>query len=294
MKNGGILLSVKDTTTKTAPKGALDQLGHALSRIIHAFAETDDTNDAKIFMAKWDVKDGFWCMCCEDGEEWNFTNVLPQRPGAPIRLVVPTSLQMGWVESPPYFCAASETARDIAMDYANTPVSSLPTHKFMHYTQGDAEAANLPPTVQQRRVFHYCVEVYVDDFMSMVLPTSQEQLDHVANAIMSGIHDIFPANIVDSNDPISEKKLKQGEGRFSTFKTLLGFDFDGKRKTMWLEEAKRAKLLTTLRGWICAGDNERGIPFTEFESITAKLRHAFLALPAGKGLLSPCDRLLRK
>jgi hypothetical protein len=62
----------------------------------------------------------------------------------------------------------------------------------------------------------------------MVLPTSQEQLDHVANAIMSGIHDIFPANIVDSNDPISEKKLKQGEGQFSTFKTLLGFDFDGK------------------------------------------------------------------
>jgi hypothetical protein len=40
-----------------APKGALDQLGYALSRIIHAFAEADD--DAKIFMAKWDIKDGF-------------------------------------------------------------------------------------------------------------------------------------------------------------------------------------------------------------------------------------------
>jgi hypothetical protein len=31
LKNGGILPSVNDTTIKTAPKGALDQLGHALS-----------------------------------------------------------------------------------------------------------------------------------------------------------------------------------------------------------------------------------------------------------------------
>ena len=136
LKNGGILPSVNDTTIKTAPKGALDQLGHALSRIIHAFAEADDTPDAKIFMAKWDVKDGFWRMMCEKGEEWNFAYVLPQPAGEPIKLVVPTSLQMGWVESPPYFCAASETARDVAMDYANTTVGSLPPHKFTHYTRG--------------------------------------------------------------------------------------------------------------------------------------------------------------
>jgi hypothetical protein len=55
-----------------APKGALDQLGHSLSRIIHAFAEAPDTEDVKIFMAKWDVKDGFWRMCCKEGEEYNF------------------------------------------------------------------------------------------------------------------------------------------------------------------------------------------------------------------------------
>jgi hypothetical protein len=63
---------------------------------------------------------------------------------------------------------------------------------------------------------------------------------------------------------------------------------------MWLEEEKRAKLLTTLKGWIMSGLNERGIPFSEFESVTAKLRHAFLAVECGKGLLSPCNRLLCK
>ncbi len=35
---------------------------------------------------------------------------------------------------------------------------------------------------------------------------------------------------------------------YKTRKTLLGFDFDSKAKTMWLESAKREKLLTILKG----------------------------------------------
>jgi hypothetical protein len=50
--------SVNSTTTKLATRGAIDQLGHALPRIIHAFATADP--NAKIFMAMWDIKDGFW------------------------------------------------------------------------------------------------------------------------------------------------------------------------------------------------------------------------------------------
>jgi hypothetical protein len=100
--------SVNETTTLTAPWGAIDQLGHALSCIIHAFAEADP--DAAIFMAKFDIKDSFWQLVCATGEEWKFAYVLPQPHGEPVCLVVPDSLQMGWVESPAYFCVASETA----------------------------------------------------------------------------------------------------------------------------------------------------------------------------------------
>ena len=67
--------------------------------------------------------------------------------------------------------------------------------------------------------------------MSIVIPTSKAQLDHVANAIMRGIHDVFPADIINSNNPISEKEMIKGEAQYRTFKTLLGFDFDGRRKT---------------------------------------------------------------
>jgi len=285
-----VIPAVNDTTTKTAPQGACDQIGHALKRLIHAFAEAGE--DEKVFMAKWDIKDGFWRLNCQSGEEWNFAYVLPQEEGMPVKLVVPTSLQMGWIESPPYFCTASETARDIAVEYCETAVGSLPPHKFL-----DKTCASTGTTTkgQQKNGFRYLIEVYVDDFISFVLAPTTEQLRHVATAVMHGIHDVFPPDDDDERDPISVKKLKQGDGVFATRKCILGFDFDGEEKTIWLEEEKRATLLAILKGWIRSATRSKGgIALGEFESVTAKLQHAFTALPAGKGLLSPCNWVLRK
>ncbi len=70
----------------------------------------------------------------------------------------------------------------------------------------------------------------MDDFMNVVIPTSQEQLDHMATAFMTGIHNVLPFNITNKDNPISEKKLLNGKGQYSTLKTLLGFDFDGTQK----------------------------------------------------------------
>ena len=191
LKNGGVLESVNDTTIKSAPKGAINQLGECLTRIIHAFAEAN--NDAKIFMAKWDIKDGLWRMDCREGDEWNFVYVLPQPEEALILIVVPTLLQMGWIESPLYFCAATETARDIATEYTNMPVGLIPPHKFMRYTTDGRSYTELPDE-DEDQTFHTLVEVYVDDFMSLVIPISKAQLLHTASAVMNGIHDVFPAN----------------------------------------------------------------------------------------------------
>ena len=94
------------------PGGAIDQIVHVMIRLIHAFSEAPDC--AKIFQVKWDIKDVFWRLDFKEGEEWNFCYVLPQNPGMPIKLVVPTSLQMGWIEPPPYFYTVSETGRDVA------------------------------------------------------------------------------------------------------------------------------------------------------------------------------------
>jgi hypothetical protein len=62
---------------------------------------------------------------------------------------------------------------------------------------------------------------------------------------------------------------------------------------MQLEQMKREFLLAILHKWIRASARARaGIPFQEFESVIQKLRHSFTALPCGRGLLTPCNRLL--
>jgi hypothetical protein len=172
-------------------------------------------------------------------------------------LVVPTSLQMGWVESPPFFCAASETAGDITEEYMETPVATLPKNKFIKHVMTHETVQELPVTGEEKTGFACMLEVYVDDYMSVVIPVTQE----VATAIMTGIHDVFPVDNNNSNHPIFEKKLSQKEGEYSTHKTLLGFEFYGVHKTMWLKEAKREKLLTVLKGWIPATRGHGGIMF---------------------------------
>ena len=244
---GGELDSVNATSTKRAPRGAIDQIGHALYRIIYAIASAPDGK--KVYLAKWDIKDGFWQMVAARGAEWNFCYVLPQETGAPIRIVKPTSLQMGWIESPPFFGVASETARDVAQVYAQAPLGALPPHKFEHYAQSHRDFKELPEVSPEVDQMQFSLEVYVDDFIGLVAASSQQELTHVARAVMHGMHDVFPAKRKEEDDLNSVKKLKKGDGAFVLENDALGFDFDGGERTLILGEAKRDALLATLREW---------------------------------------------
>ena len=82
------------------------------------------------------------------------------------------------------------------------------------------------------------MEVYMDDYVTAAIATGQDHLNHLANATMHGIHDVFPENIDDSNDPISEKKLKKKDGSWALVKNVLGLTFNGDNKTVWLEDDK--------------------------------------------------------
>jgi hypothetical protein len=212
LQDGRRVPSVNEGTTLMAPARAIGQLGHSLKRIIHAFAEAGD--DAKVFMVKYDIKDGFWRLHCQAGEEYNFAYVLPQEPSEPVKLVVPSALQMGWVESPAYFCTASETAWDVTTTYIEGPLSSITDHKFIHHAMNSTDITQLPMAVEDNEL-RYFVEVYMDDFIPIAIASSQEQLRHVANGVLHGIHDIFPSHREASEDPISMKKILKGDGNWS-------------------------------------------------------------------------------
>jgi hypothetical protein len=150
-------------------------------------------------------------------------------------------------------------------------------------------AVNTIPRPQQ-----HALEVYVDNFMAIVIPTKKEQMLHVANVTMQGIHDCFLTDDNNDNDPILLSKMKKGESNLLTRKTLLGFDFDSTDKTLWLEENKQQKLLTILQKLIRSSkQSNMGILFDEFQSVIAKIHYAFTAILAGNGLMSPCNAILK-
>ncbi len=91
-----------------------------------------------------------------------------------MRIVVPTSIQIGWVESPPYFCAATETSRDIATQYCKTAVGSLQELKFDEHVLGDTTLDALPDNAEVQQEMHYLIKVYVNNFMALVIPTTKK------------------------------------------------------------------------------------------------------------------------
>jgi hypothetical protein len=294
--------AVNDITKKdTAPAHSMDQLGQALGRVIFAVA-TQPASQGPILFCKLDIKDGFWRMCVPKDKRENFCYVLPPSPDQPesdIQIVVPDALQMGWTSSPAFFCAATETARDIAEWLRLLP--SLPAHPLEVHTLNNADpgfyADHFPslhtlsdPT--QREKFFHLFEVFVDDFIGLLQSNNRSVLQHHSRALLHAIHQVFPpptATGHSKDDPISFKKLVlEGEGVWDTTKEILGWMFNGLHRTMQLPASKVAAIKATIRETLRKGY----IDFKKLESLIGKCQHACLGIPGGRSLLPPLYKTL--
>jgi hypothetical protein len=62
---------------------------------------------------------------------------------------------------------------------------------------------------------------------------------------------------------------------------------------VWLKKEKQQALLALLKGWLqTATRSSLGILFIEYKSIIAKVPHMLIVIPEGRGLLSPCNKIL--
>ena len=128
----------------------------------------------------------------------------------------------------------------------------------------------------------------MDDYIALAIPASQEQLDHIVNAIMGSIHAMFPEDAVDDNEPILHKKPKKLKAMWATWKDILEFTFAGIKKTLWLEDTNRDTIVATLKSWLHSLNRANmGVPFKEFQSVISKTRHTFAVMPVGRDLLPP-------
>jgi hypothetical protein len=231
------------TNPKVAPTAAMAELGNVLPRLIYTVANADEAQGPILF-SKLDIKDGYWRMVVPADDEWNFVYILlKDSPDKLTRLVIPSSLQMGWCNSPAYFCAASETARDVGEKLAtSTPsIGSLPPHSLEHWLIHPNEwPAN--DEIAREGTLYRLLEVYVNDFIHLAQTTNATELRHLARAILHGLHSSFPPPSItghDGEDPVSLKKLKEGDGRWTVCKKLLvGWIFDGATRCIELPPNK--------------------------------------------------------
>ena len=174
----------------TAPQHSMTQLGKVLPRLIAAVSHAP-VDDGCIVLSKLDIKDKYWRMIVKNGQYLNFAYVLSDKKGERIRLVIPSLLQMGWAESPPFFCAATEMAREIAEDTARKLMGSLSAHALEDFML-------LPNKWLEQNLAKTCteylkvMEVYVDDFCTMVQTSNVDIIRHVSRALLHAIHSISP------------------------------------------------------------------------------------------------------
>jgi hypothetical protein len=242
-----------------------------------------------IHFSKVDLADGYWRMIVEESSRWNFAYVLPGPPGAPIQLVIPSALQMGWNESPAYFCSATETARDVAQAWIDRK-TELPPHPM--------EPDTKPATAARRQTSgtseYEMSAVYVDDFLvAAVEDRKGELLDRAARATLHAIHNVFPPPTADdapgTKDPISVKKLLKGDAQWNTIKEVLGYELDGVARTIQLPQPKSEALLKELRKVL----RKQRIPLKRFRSLVGRLQHAARILPSAKAFFTPMNEALR-
>jgi hypothetical protein len=277
--------SVNETTEKLAPQESMVQLGNCVKRIINTM-EKNYNKEIPFKFCKLDIKDGFWRLVVNENDAWNFCYVLPNLNNTKTSLdeteiVVPHSLQMGWCESPPFFCASSETARDTIQNLLNSNIT-LPQHKFEHKM---LPAINQQPTKPQKHTTTL-IEVFVDDFIGVTNNTSIENLTSISRAMLHGIHSVFPPNEITQHpggDSIAENKIDKGEGKWETCKEVLGWNFDGDKYTIQLPPDKCDNIIKLIKTSL----KQRVLPLKKFQKIAGKLQHASLGVPGGSGLFSP-------
>jgi hypothetical protein len=279
--------SVNDSTARLAPDKPVKELGNVLPRILDFMAHVPA--DEHIHFSKMDLADGYWRMIVEHESRWNFAYVMPSPPGTPIRLVIPSALQMGWNESPAYFCCATETIRDVAQSWIDTGTHK-PIHPMETFTAPQAPARHQTSGNQPYQMS----SVYVDDFiLAAVEDASGKFLQKTARATLHAIHSVFqpPAatGTLDAKDPISEKKLAKGDARWDTKKEILGYWLDGINRTIQLPPPRADDLLKEGRAIL----KKQRVPLKRFRSLAGRLQHAARILPAARAFFTPLNNALR-
>ena len=293
---------VNADTLPLAPKEAM-QFGRALQRVFATITQADPRY-GPVFMSKIDIADGFYRVWLQAADVPKLGVLLPSNSFSCSSDLVafPLALPMGWVESPPYFTALTETACDLANSAMRTrPTLSRLTEPHRLESVADTPPDDTPvPSTQSGGTTHVvatsrpptaCVDVYVDDFLLLAQTLAQQR--KVLRATLTAIDDVFrPVDSADPRhrkEPASIKKMLKGDASWSTNKRILGWDIDTVTETLHLPPHRHERLIEVL-SWISPPN--RRLSTRKWHQLLGELRSMAPALPGTRGLFSAMQEAL--
>jgi hypothetical protein len=157
---------------------------------------------------------------------------------------------MGWVESPPLLCAVTKLARDLTQHLVDKAVN-LPPHPLKEVMKIQAVSTRARLAVPTK-----LLQVYVDDFCFATTQLMVEtHIPSIHQAAIHGIHSFFPQPEVtghqNEKESISCKKLDLGNGDYTSKKDIIGFTFDGIKRTFHLPPAEATAFIKVTHGLLC-------------------------------------------
>ena len=226
------------------------QYGRALERYLRHILIADPRY-GHTYMLKCDLADGYYRLGLVIKDIPKLAVAFPSNTEDQL-IALPLVIPMGWKNSGPAFCAATETVADMTNADICKNISHPPHHldtlaKSMDYAakpknSASTETSLLQDIPERSPVLHRpspkraaYVDIFVNDFIALV-QGCPAQLSRVRRALFHNIELVFrPLDLEDSphrKQPISINKLKKGDCSWDEVKTILGWEINTKLGTI--------------------------------------------------------------
>jgi hypothetical protein len=289
---------VNDATQHTGPQEAM-RFGQTLRRIIAQIVRANP-KFGPVHLGKYDLADGYYRIPLNPTHAMRLACLLPTASGEEPLVAIPLVLPMGWTESAPYFCAATETIVDLVNDSfqsgrVHPPHRLEPLLDFS--TDPRPSSPHRGPSPLHHQVYDTPVahaDVYIDDIIGIWQPASmskQQFTRHIFHTIDKVFRPSEPSDPPARTEPISTKKLDKGDGNLTTRKTILGWTLDTIDYTLELPDRRLHRLMQLLDE---LPRSRKRVPTHLWHRVLGELRSMAPAIPGSRGLFSPLQTILSK
>ena len=213
------------------------------------------------------------------------------------------SLPMGYIDSAPYFCMATETVADLANEAISQreqagkhPLDLAAKSRAANGAgtpdaQADASWEHLPE--EKRSAAKANVDVYLNDFISVFQGGPRERHQMLRHLFHQIDRVLRPNEEADNNRKysINLKKLEQGDGAWSTQKMVLGWDLESISHLLRLPPRRQEKVAATL---VTIPRKARTTSLRKWRKLLGMLQRINLSVDGSRGIFKQLQNALKR